>query len=105
MGAAAALAQETTDDKRELCAACLDMAAVGAIADEGARASAGTGKAERIKLVHGTIIRFLGNGLFSLTNTVIMVLLAAFIFMDGHGVHKRQEADFGRWAPAFFFRP
>ena len=41
-------------------------------------------------------------GLFSLTNTVIIVLLAAFIFMDGHGVHKRQEADFGRWAPAFF---
>ena len=72
MGAAAALAQETTDDKRELCAACLDMAAVGAIADEGARASAGTGKAERIKLVHGIIIRFLGNGV---------------VFTDKYGYH------------------
>lgn len=34
--------------------------------------------------------------------TIAIFLLAAFIFMDDHGVHKRQEADFGRWAPAFF---
>ncbi len=36
MGAAAVLTQDTPDDKRKLCAVCLDMAAVGAIADEGA---------------------------------------------------------------------
>ena len=36
MGVAAALAQDTPDDKRELCAVCLDTAAVGAIADKGA---------------------------------------------------------------------
>lgn len=36
MGAAAVLAEETPDDKRELCTVCLDMAAVGTIADEGA---------------------------------------------------------------------
>lgn len=30
-------------------------------------------------------------GLFSLTNMVIIVLLAAFIFMDAHGVMERQE--------------
>ncbi len=36
MGAATALAQDTPDDKRELCTVCLDMVAVGAIADEGA---------------------------------------------------------------------
>lgn len=62
MGVAAALAQDTPDDKRELCAVSLDMAAVGAIADEGTRAATGTGQAERINLIHGIIIRFLGNG-------------------------------------------
>ena len=36
MGAATALAEDTPDDKRELCAVSLDMAAVGAIAYEGA---------------------------------------------------------------------
>ena len=73
MGAAAALAQDTPDDKRELCAVSLDMAAVGTIADEGAGAAAGTGKAESIKLIHVIIIRFLGNGV---------------VFTDKYGYHS-----------------
>lgn len=36
MGVAAALAQNAPDDKRELCAAGLDIAEVETIADEGA---------------------------------------------------------------------
>lgn len=36
MGAVAALAQDTPDDKRKLCAVSLDMAAVRAIADKAA---------------------------------------------------------------------
>lgn len=73
MGAAAALAQDTLDDKRELCAVCFDMAAVETITDKGAGASAGTGQAERIKLFYGIIIRFLGNGV---------------VFTDKYGYHS-----------------
>lgn len=36
MGAAAVLAQDAPDDKRELCTAGLDIAEVETIADEGA---------------------------------------------------------------------
>ena len=61
MGEAAALAQDTPDYKRELCAVSLDMAAVGAIADAGAGTSAGTGQAEGFHPLYGIIIRFLGN--------------------------------------------
>ena len=73
MGAAAAPAQDTPDEKRELCAARLDMAAVGAVTDKGALAAAGTGQAERIGLIYGIIIRFLGNGV---------------VFTDKYGYHS-----------------
>lgn len=73
MGAAAALAQDTLDDKRKLCAASLDMAAVGAVTDKGALAAAGTGQAEKIDLIHGVNIRFLGNGV---------------VFTDKYGYHS-----------------
>lgn len=73
MGAATALAQDPPDDKREFCAVSLDMAAVGAIADKGARAATGTGQAERIELIHSIIIRFWGNGV---------------VFTDKYGYHS-----------------
>lgn len=102
MGAATGLAQDTPDDKRELCTISLDMAAIGAIADAGTGTAAGTGQAEGFHPLHDIIIRFLGNRV---------------AFIDRYGYHslagglhpygrpwcfERQEADCGRWAPAFF---
>ncbi|MCM1225169.1 MAG: hypothetical protein NC548_63030 [Lachnospiraceae bacterium] len=61
MGTAAYGAQDTPDPEKDLCPVCLDMAEVGAIADEGTQAAAGAGKACGFHLRHDIVIRFLGN--------------------------------------------
>ena len=59
MGTAADAAQDTPDFEERLCTVRLDMAAVGAIADQGAGAAAGAGKAGGLHLLHDIVIRFL----------------------------------------------
>ena len=61
MGTAADAAQDTPDFEEGLCTVCLDMAAVGAITDQGAGTAAGAGKAGGFHLLHDIVIRFLGN--------------------------------------------
>ena len=103
MGVAADAAEDTLDFEEELCTAGLDMAVVGAMAEQGAGTAAGAGKAGRVHLVYGIVIRFLKNRV---------------AFADKYGYHnlaggsdpkgwpqcsERQEADFGWWAPAFSY--
>ena len=61
MGVAADAAEDTLDFEEELCTAGLDVAVVGAMADQGAGTAAGAGKAGWVHLVYGIVIRFLKN--------------------------------------------
>lgn len=96
MGPTAALAQDTPDLEQEFCVTCLDMAPVGAIADEGAGASAGTGKGGGLYLFHDIIIRFLGNRVAFIDRYGYHNLAGGFHPYGWPRYSERQEANFGR---------
>ena len=103
MGVAADAAEDTLDFEEELCTAGLDVAVVGAMADQGAGTAAGAGKAGGVHLVYGIVIRFLKNRVAFADKYSYHNLAGGSAPKGEPQCSERQEAYFGWWAPAFSY--